>query len=117
MKILVLVVMILGLGINSVLAGGDCEVVDYSTYQEVRGSGGYDSSVDIYTVWCASFTIKNTSGEGRFDPIIKATLVDGKTKEKKIKTSELMEADCILMLFLLGTHPSLGDTSRIPSSF
>lgn len=103
MKVFVIFMVVLVLGINSVFAG-DCEVMDYSTYQKVRGSvSGGDGS--IYTVWCVQFTIRNTSGGGRFDPIITATPADGKTKTKKVKTSRINSNETYSNAICFGSKP------------
>jgi hypothetical protein len=76
-----------------VYAGSGCEVVSVSLYDDVDVSGGHViPGTNIVTGQsassrpCATVTIRNTAGGGRFDGKIIARFVDGKSKTKSFKS-------------------------------
>ena len=71
---------------------GDCEVVGFSVYEDLRSSGGHVSgsghvNIDIYKTECAEFTIKNTAAGGRFDVKLYAETVNGRIITRTVRTS------------------------------
>jgi hypothetical protein len=76
-------------------ASDDCTLEDIRYYERTFETGEC-GAVDVATIYCAGFLIRNTSGGGRFDAMIEATLTDGSSSRVQVKTPRLQSGE---------THP------------
>ena len=80
--------------VSAVCAGSKCEVVNFTPYEKLSGSGStdyYSVNMDITKTQCASVTIRNTTSGSMYvkDYDLIVSFADGRTSRMPISLSDM----------------------------